>query len=169
MHKSAASPGTETSELSSDGVPVLTFCLAGETFALPVERVHEIIDPVDPTPVPGASAFAPALINVRGVVVPIFDVAGRLGLPPVDTSGENARVIVFDAAGSSPPVHAALPVDAVVQVVSVPEAAIAPIPEMGARWPLQITRGAAATEDGLIVFLDPDTLFGLSSLTREVA
>lgn len=169
MQNSSATPGSDTSEIPRDSIPVLTFYLAGEIFALPVERVHEIIDPVDPTPVPGASPHAPALINVRGVVVPIFDIAGRLGLPAVDTSGKNARVVVFDAAGTNAPVHAALPVDAVSQVISLPESAIAPIPEMGARWPLHMTRGASVTNDGLVVFLDPDTLFGLSSPTRELA
>lgn len=50
----------------SDAVEVLTFNIAGETFAIEAVKVREILDLLPETAVPGAKAFVASVINFRG-------------------------------------------------------------------------------------------------------
>ncbi len=51
----------------------LTLNLGGEVFAIDANCVHEILDMIPQTDVPGAHPFVDRLINVRGKVVPLAD------------------------------------------------------------------------------------------------
>ena len=62
------------------GIEVLTLDLDGHTFALPAACVHEILDLVPITEVPGANPFVGGLINVRGRVVPFADLRHKFGM-----------------------------------------------------------------------------------------
>jgi chemotaxis signal transduction protein len=72
---------TSVIEQNRESELTLIFRLNGEAFALSVDCVQEILDPIPTTVVPGAPAFAPALVNVRGAVLPLIDPRRRLGIP----------------------------------------------------------------------------------------
>ena len=63
---------------------LLTFVLADQTFGVSVNVVSEIMDPQVTTRVPNADALAPALINVGGSIVLVFDFRHRLGMKPIE-------------------------------------------------------------------------------------
>lgn len=137
---------------------ILTFRLQDERFALRVDHVNEILDPIAQTPVPKAPAHVPALLNVRGAVVPLFDIRHRLGIergPLQDT----ARVVVLDLEISGEMTRLAIPVDAVENVVENDPGRIQPVPELGARWPQTLIEGVAYHGEDLVVLLDVDALF----------
>src|SRR5690606_37516368 len=52
--------------------------LSGRVFGLPVAQVREVLRPRDLVPIPGAPPAALGLINVRGVVVTVLDLAALL-------------------------------------------------------------------------------------------
>ncbi len=60
---------------------VLVFHLDGQRFALPMEVVHRVVRAVAITPLPGAPRLALGVINFGGVIVPVMNLRGRLGLP----------------------------------------------------------------------------------------
>jgi purine-binding chemotaxis protein CheW len=137
---------------------MLIFRLSGERFALSVDWVHEILDPMARTSVPFATAFAPALINVRGTVAPLIDIRHRLQMKPA-TDAPEARVIVLEMPVEGQPVKLALLADSVDEVFETDGTAPELVPELGARWPLRFIKGVARHRDELVILLNTETLF----------
>lgn len=88
-------------------IPVLTFCVANQVYALPVASVTQIIEMVTITTMPQMPDFVMGIINFRGVLVPVIDLRLRFGLPfvpyglntpmiLVDFNGRNIAVVVDD-------------------------------------------------------------------------
>lgn len=154
----ALTAGKTPAEPGASRQTMLTLSLQGETFALPVERVHEIIDPLPMTKVPRASSFAPALINVRGSVVPVVDLRERLQMPPAETT-EDSRMVVLDVALEDGAVKLALTADSVDKVIELDIASVEPVPEIGIRFPSRFLAGVAKREGELIILLKPETAF----------
>ncbi|HJW26327.1 MAG TPA: chemotaxis protein CheW, partial [Rhodocyclaceae bacterium] len=72
----------------------LTFTLDDEMFALGILRVREIIEYGHVTEVPMTPPFIRGVINLRGAVVPVVDLAVRFGRPPRDITRRTCIVIV---------------------------------------------------------------------------
>jgi purine-binding chemotaxis protein CheW len=111
---------------------VLTLSLHGETFALDAMKVREILDPVPVTEVPGAPHFLNCLINVRGKVVPLLDLCGKLGMPPSSQSIDT-RFIVVEVPISDLPTIVALRADKVYEMAELAAEALDDAPHIGMR------------------------------------
>src|ERR1700750_497602 len=85
---------------------LVIFSLGSEEYALPITRVQEIIRYAEPRSVASQTAWIRGVINLRGKIVPVCDLAQRLGLPTervdtakiviVETESGTAGVIVDD-------------------------------------------------------------------------
>lgn len=137
---------------------ILIFRLMGEAFALSVGCVHEILDPIPATTVPNAPVFAPALVNVRGAIVPLIDIRKRLDMPSA-TSGAPSRMIVLELPVSGVPTRLAIVCDAVEEVIEADTAALEAVPSLGARWPEIYVKGAVRHAGDLVILLETETLF----------
>jgi purine-binding chemotaxis protein CheW len=157
-----------TDALSETDTMLLTFRLDGEAFAFPVTRVHEILNPIPVTPVPNAAAFAPGIINVRGVVVPLLDLRHRLRLKPAEDT-KASRIIVFEVDLAGGPQKVAFRVDSVEQVLEFTAKEIIPLPELGSVWPRRFVKGSVRHDGELIVLLDAQELFEPSQNQAEPA
>ncbi len=80
----------------------LAFVLEGETYAVPIGAVREILKITDVTEIPRAQKNMIGLINVRGEMLPLYDVKVRLRLaektPLVRTGkdvGRAARIVLL--------------------------------------------------------------------------
>lgn len=60
----------------------LTFMLSGETYAIGIPRIKEIIQYGQLTEVPRMPNFIRGVINLREAVVPVIDLSARFGKPP---------------------------------------------------------------------------------------
>jgi purine-binding chemotaxis protein CheW len=65
--------------MDEDAVEIAVFKIATEEYALEIEDLQEIIKYTKETPVPEAPQFVDGIINLRGVVIPIFSLPERLG------------------------------------------------------------------------------------------
>lgn len=157
-----------TDSHSDTSTMLLTFRLDGEAFAFPVTRVHEILDPIPVTPVPNAGAFAPGVINVRGIVVPLLDIRHRLLMKSAEDT-EASRIIVFEADLLGGPQKLAFRADSVEQVLESGPREMVPLPELGAVWPRRFVKGSLRHENELIVLLDAQELFEPSHDLAEPA
>jgi purine-binding chemotaxis protein CheW len=137
---------------------VLTFTLDGETFAIAVSHVNEILDPLPVTRVPCADPFAPGLINVRGAIAPFVDLRQRLGMPPA-VVGETSRVLVLDLTVGGEATKVAMLADDVDDITETAMADLEPVPELGVRWPVNLIRGVAKKNGALVIVLDAETAF----------
>jgi purine-binding chemotaxis protein CheW len=65
-----------------DRIELLVFSLSGERYALETSAVREVVRFVDFTLVPGAPAFLLGVTNVRGQILPVFDLRRLAGMAP---------------------------------------------------------------------------------------
>ena len=101
---------------------LLTFEVDATPYALPVERVREIVRLRTVTPMPRVPAAVRGVISLRGEIVQVVDLRRRLGLPPADPTRRSRVVVVHGDEGRV----AGLMVDAVREVVSVREESLRP-------------------------------------------
>jgi purine-binding chemotaxis protein CheW len=116
--------------------------LVGElTYAVRIEMVREIVNPLWIHPLPRAPKSVLGVADYRKVVVPVIDLRERFGLPAIEVS-RKTKWIVLDvapvkgasAAGPASLVagrYAALVVDAVTEVFGYGEGGIRPAPPLG--------------------------------------
>lgn len=137
---------------------ILTLRLSDEIFGLPVQMVHEIIDPMPITSVPNAPSHAPGLINVRGSVVPLFGLRDRLRIPEADIS-PTARIVVIETEHDGASMRLAILADAVDEVIDVDLSSLEPVPDLGAPWPEHYVSGVLRHASSLVVLLNTSNLF----------
>ena len=65
----------------SDTQQLVIFSLHGEQYALPITTVQEIIRHTEPRSLASSTPWLKGVINLRGKIIPVCDLAGRLGLP----------------------------------------------------------------------------------------
>jgi len=65
----------------STGTEYLVFSLRSERYALPLRSVAEVVARPSITPVPGSPPELQGVMNLRGEIRPVWDLARRLGLP----------------------------------------------------------------------------------------
>jgi len=109
----------------------LTFMLGGEMFAIGILAIKEIIEYNKLTTVPMMPRYVRGVINLRGAVVPVIDLAARFGRAATEVSRRTCIVIVEIAVGEGRQVVGLL-VDAVNEVLDIPPAEIEPAPSFGA-------------------------------------
>ncbi len=76
-----------------------TFDVGGQWFALPLDVVQEITKSVEPTPVPRSSDVLAGVINLRGDIVTVIDLAKRLQLQSTTIDAENSMSVVTRLTG----------------------------------------------------------------------
>src|SRR5687767_10825273 len=81
-------------QTSADRLQLLTFILAGEEYAVDILRVREIVEYDTLTRVPGLPSTVRGMINLRGGVVPVMDLAVRFGLAESGITPRTSIVIV---------------------------------------------------------------------------
>ena len=72
----------------------LCFRVSAETYAINIMAIKEIIKPREVTEVPRAPAFVSGVLSLRGIIIPVFNMRLRLGLPGVEKSAKE-RIIVL--------------------------------------------------------------------------
>ncbi len=92
----------------------LCFRVATETYAISIMDIKEIIKPREVTEVPRVPEFVSGVLSLRGIILPVFHMRHRLGLPPAGTSGRE-RIVVVKKGDD----YCGLLVDEVVQVVRI--------------------------------------------------
>ncbi len=78
----------------STGIELLTFQVGGQEYALDIMSVREIRGWTKATPLPHAPSFVRGVINLRGTVLTIVDLADRLGMGAAQTSERNVIIVV---------------------------------------------------------------------------
>ncbi|MBL9037105.1 MAG: chemotaxis protein CheW [Archangium sp.] len=107
-----------------EAMQLMCFTLADELFAVPVERMREVVRVHALTRVPHAPEHVRGVQNLRGRILPVLEVRTRIGLPQGDVTPAS-RVLVAEARQRL----IGLLVDSVQRVTRVPRSHIAPPPE----------------------------------------
>ena len=159
--RSAEQVGSAGDGRVADGSTVrqyLTFLLDGEEYAVDIIKVQEIKGWSTATPIPNTRDFVCGAINMRGTIVPVFDMRLRFGLAATDY-GPTTVVIVVKAERPDGNEHiVGMVVDAVSDVHNLPDRALQPAPGHGTGIGTAYVRGLASADDKMVIVLDIDRL-----------
>ncbi len=135
------------------------FGVAGEHFAVPLESVREIVRACAITPIPSASAHVKGMIALRDEVLPVVDLASRLGM--VRNAEVEGQIVILDLQG----IVVGLLVDEASQVSSLGDAefdAGAAPQDLGRKG---LVAGVLRTGERLLMLLDPEAVLSIDSET----
>jgi purine-binding chemotaxis protein CheW len=143
----------------------LRLSLGRDAYAVRIDSVREILEVAQLTPLPLMPDFVRGVMNLRGAVVPVIDLAARLGLPATVLARRSCVVMVDVRPAPDEPAHTlGVLVDAVYEVFSAGAAEQEPPPRLGTRIdPAFIRsmvrlRGLPTPELQLATVLDPAVL-----------
>jgi purine-binding chemotaxis protein CheW len=143
----------------------LIFTLGEEMFAIGILAIREIIEYGHLTEVPMTPPFIRGVINLRGAVVPVVDLAVRFGRKANETSKRTCIVIIETDAGSDQSHQMGIVVDAVSAVLDIPAEDIEPPPEFGAKIRIDFISGMGKINNRFVAILDVDKVLSI----KEVA
>jgi purine-binding chemotaxis protein CheW len=149
--------------MSDDGKTTLrqylSFFVGHGEYAVEIESLREIIPYGEITRLPRVPAFVRGLINLRGSVVPVVDLALRLGLSETLPTARSSIVIAeLDLDGER--TRIGLITDNVHQVIELGDDDIEPAPSMGAPVGARFLRGIGKLADRFVLILDTETVIG---------
>jgi len=135
-------------------LPLLSFRLGGEVFALPRNSVRVITLVGKIARVPGAGAPVLGITHHRGDLLPVIDLAQALGLSRDPSEGEH--LIIIDSARSE--VGLACVAGELVDLHQVDESQLMPAPSSTNAATLRHLRGVLKLDQMLIGVLSPESL-----------
>jgi purine-binding chemotaxis protein CheW len=142
-------------ELAAERRQYLSFVLAGAAYAVPILKVKEIIQYAGLTPVPGAPRAVRGVLNLRGAVVPVVDLAVRFGVGETAPTRLTCVLVVETVLGGEPAQLGVL-ADAVREVLELGEEDVQPPPPFGTGVRLEHLSGMGRVGDALVLLLDID-------------
>ena len=156
-----------TSATSQVRSQYLSFVLCGEEYAVNILRVKEIIEFDALTRVPAMPASVRGVINLRGRVVPVVDLAARFGLYESQITRRSCIVMV-ELVDNDESVVMGIIADAVSQVLDLAEGEIEPPPSFGTAISTKFIRGMAETGKKFVIILDVDRALDVAELFAEL-
>jgi purine-binding chemotaxis protein CheW len=144
---------------NSSSQQLVVFSLGSEEYALPIGAVHEIIRYTEPRTVASSQPWIRGVIGLRGKIIPVFDLAARMGLEPTGT--EPGKIVIVSNGAS----QAGVLVDDVDQVLTVNEDQLEDVPTASA----ESIAAIAKIGDRLVVLLNADGLFAHAAVEELAA
>lgn len=145
------------------GKRYLSFLLGGELFAIDIVRVREIIEYSPPTIVPLMPPTLRGVINVRGSVVPVVDLALRFGWKP-QALGRRTSIIIVEILHSGDRHVLGLVVDRVNAVTEIKDEDIDAPPAFGARLDADFISGMARCDGRFIIVLNIERALSVTEM-----
>ena len=141
----------------------LTFLLGGEPFAISILVVKEIIEYGQLTVVPMMPEFIRGVLNLRGQVLPVIDLAARFGRAQSEVARRTCVVIVeMDNDGEKQDVG--IVVDSVSEVMDIPANAIQPAPAFGAKIRADFIGGMVEVDNRFVIILNVDQVLSIDEM-----
>jgi purine-binding chemotaxis protein CheW len=147
---------------SISGRELIAFRIGAQEFCVDIMSVREIRGWTPATALPQSPSFVRGVINLRGAVLPIVDLAARLGFPPAEPTARH--VIIVAQIGSQ---VVGLLVDAVSDILTVTDDIVQPTPDVASEMAKTFVRGVLAVEGRMISLIALDNL--LPAQEREAA
>lgn len=145
----------------------LTFLLGGETYAIEITKIREILTYPDVTILPNTPKWVKGVINLRGEVTPIIDLRLRFNTTTLDKLVYDDTTIVI-AVVTEDNRMLGIVVDEVSDIELIDLEALAPSPDMGISIGREYLKGLYNKEDSMIVIADIDSILDKKELGVEL-
>jgi purine-binding chemotaxis protein CheW len=149
-------PRDDMSDTTS--LQLVVFSLGAEEYALPIAAVHEIIRFSEPRSVASEVTWIRGVIALRGKIIPVFDLAARLGLP--DTGTEPGKIVIVETGTG----EVGVMVDDVEEVLTTTSDQLEPVPIADA----ESIEAIAKIGDRLVILLNSEGLFARTPSADEL-
>ena len=146
----------------------LVFSLCGEAFAIGIRSIKEIIEFGQLTEVPMMPDLVRGVINLRGAVVPVVDLAVRFGRAPTEVARRTCIVIIEIESQPGEAQTIGVIVDAVTEVLDIPPQDIEPPPSFGARIRSDFIEGMGKVGGKFVILLDMGHALSIDELSDIV-
>lgn len=148
----------------ADMAQYVTLGIASELLAVPVERVHEILEVQPVSRLPHSPDYLLGMIDVRGQGVPVVDLCRKLGFDAIEDT-ENTRIIVLNVSVMGRELTFGLKTDRVFEVTVLDEPNLEPPPEIGIKWRSEFIAGIGRRNRAFVTVLDLNRLFESSEIS----
>lgn len=132
---------------------LIAFRMGAQEFCVDVMSIREIRGWTAATPLPASPGFMRGVINLRGTVLPIVDLAARLGFPPAEPTARHA--IIVTQIGTQ---AIGLLVEGVSDIFTVADDKIQPTPDVASEMAKRFVRGVIPLENRLISVIAIDSV-----------
>jgi len=136
----------------------LTFSLADEEYGVDILRVQEIRGWEPVTRIPNSPPYVKGVLNLRGAIVPVFDMRRRFDLASQVYSKDTVVIVLRVTNKGSEMRNMGVVVDAVSDVLNTRVSEIRGTPDFGAGVATEYISGLASAGDKMIMLLDVDRL-----------
>jgi purine-binding chemotaxis protein CheW len=151
-------------EIDDSVAQYLTFMLGGKVYGLEILNVREIISYGDVTELPMMPAFIGGVINLRGTVVPIIDLAQRFTGKSIKVS-KRTSIIILDVECDGVTIQLGIIVDTVQEVLDIRNDEIESSLSLGSKIESAFINGMAKIDDKLLVLLNIENLLSVEELS----
>ncbi len=159
-------PHLQVSAAAENGsVQHLSFRVRDARYALPIDLVREIIEYGQITTVPMMPSFIHGVINLRGNVVPVLDLAARFGMP-LSIANKRTCIVIIELHLDEQEQRIGLVVDAVDAVLDIDTETVEPAPPFGAGINTDFIAGMARDERGFTIVLDVRRVLSLDDIRQ---
>lgn len=141
----------------------LTFTLRQEMFAIGILNIKEILEYGSLTTVPMMPDFIRGVINLRGAVVPVVDLAARFGGEQSDIT-KRTCIVIIEVSNGEERQDIGVVVDAVSEVLEIPATEIEPAPAFGARIRADFIQGMGKVNGKFVIILEVDKVLSVDEL-----
>ncbi len=158
---------TEKNEIAQDeeAVQYLTFKLDNESFATEINKVREVLEYTQITPVPRSPEFMKGVINLRGSVVPVVDLRLQFGMPDVEPTVDSCIIIIEVNIEGTSTVLGAL-ADSVQEVIDLKPEQLEDAPSFGTRIDNDFVQHMGKLDDRFVIVLDMNKVFSIEQINR---
>jgi purine-binding chemotaxis protein CheW len=141
----------------------VSFFIAGEEYAISILRTREIVEYDVLTRVPFAPPGVRGVWNLRGRVVPVIDLAEKLGLPRTEPTRWTC-ILIVEVDFEREPALMGMMIDAVSDVIDLMPSDIDPPPAFGATMRLDYLAGVGKVGQKIVLLLDVDRILSSEEL-----
>ena len=142
----------------------LTFNVSDDVFGINILRIKEIIEYDHVCMVPMVPNYIRGVINLRGNVVPVIDLAHRMEMEPCDVNRRSC-IVIIEVKSEDEIMDIGILVDAVKKVYSIPETEIEDTPSFGAKIRVDFIQGMGKVNGDFVVLLELDKVLDIDELS----
>ncbi len=160
----ADAKSSENENIANDQNLYLTFQVSSEAYGVSILGVKEILEYGEITSVPMVPDFIQGVINVRGSVVPVIDLARRIARP-VSPVTKRTCIVITEIACDDEILEIGVVVDSVNEVLEIAACDIEDTPAFGAKIRTDFIQGMGKVDNRFIILLDIKNVLSVEELS----
>jgi len=164
MQSQGSAALTEDDLGHGDVVQFLTFKLNDDVYGINILQIKEIIEYGSITKVPMMPGFIAGVINLRGSVVPVVDLAQRFLEQPMERT-KRSSIVILEIIHEGDKLEVGVTVDIVNEVLDIMSKDIEPAPSFGTKIRTDFISGMGKVSGLLLVILNIEVVLSIDELS----